>query len=171
MQAIQRVLLRVTKWSAWVGMLALIGAMVTTCADVIARKFFGHTYPGTIDVVQLLVLAAAYLAIPYTFMRRGHVAVAVVAEILSGRALEFLNVLSALLAALLMGGFTWFGYHHALMQAEYGDVSQTIAIPMVWYWVPLVYGCALSMATALWLAVEALTGFLAPHVFPSGGHR
>jgi TRAP-type C4-dicarboxylate transport system permease small subunit len=163
MQVIQRLLLGLTRGSAWVGMTALMGAMVATCADVAARKLLGYTYPGTIDVVQLLVLTAAFLSIPYTFMRRGHVAVAIVADYLSERAMEILNSMAALLSAMLMGSFTWFAYRHALLQMEYGDVSQTIGIPMGWYWAPLILGCALSVVTALWLMVDAAARARAPN--------
>jgi hypothetical protein len=42
------------------------------------------------------------------------------------------------------------------MQLEYGDVSQTIAIPMIWYWIPLLYGCLLSTLVCLLISIEAV---------------
>ncbi len=150
------VLLIVTRWSAWVGMFMLLGAVLATTSDVLARKLFGYTYLGTIDIVQLLVLSAAFLAIPYTFSTRGHVAVSILADKLRGRWCHSITLLAMVLAFLLMACFSWFGLHHAQMQAEYGDVSQTIGIAMIWYWVPLIYGCLLSTLVCLLMAVEAL---------------
>ena len=130
-------------------MLALIAAMLATAADVLARKLFGYTYSGTIDLVQLLVLSGAFLAIPYTFAARGHVAVAIVASYLSTRSLALLDAAAAALASVLMALFAWYGWGQAALQVEYGDVSQTIGIPMIWYWIPLVYGCLLSALITL----------------------
>ena len=41
----------------------------------------------------------------------------------------------------------------------YGDVSQNIAIPMIWYWVPLLAGAALSWFICLVLLVQTVMGF------------
>jgi len=149
-------LLTITRWSAWFGMFMLLGAMLATTVDILARKLVGYTYLGTIDVVQLLVLSSAFLAIPYAFITRSHVAVSILADKMQGRWRHAISALAMILAFGLMGCISWFGYHHAEMQAEYGDVSQTIGIPMIWYWVPLVYGCLLSTLACLFMAVESV---------------
>ncbi|MCG8429287.1 MAG: TRAP transporter small permease [Chromatiales bacterium] len=151
-------LLVISHWSARFGMLLLIGAMLATTLDVLARKLFGFTYPGTIDVVQLLVLGAAFLAIPYAFITRSHVAVAIVTERFSDRWKHAVGLLAGILSFGLMLSFAWFGYQQAMMQLEYGDVSQTVGIPMIWYWVPLLYGCLLSVLVSLQIAIESLHG-------------
>ncbi len=155
-----RVLLLISKWSAWGGMLLLLGAVFATTADILARKLLGFTYQGTIDVVQLFVLSAAFLSIPYAFISRSHVAVAVFTDKFPARGQSAIALLASVLATLIMAAFAWFGLGHAAMQMEYGDVSQTIGIPIVWYWVPVIYGSALSSLISLVMSGESLCKLL-----------
>jgi len=151
-----RQLLNTCKWSAWTGMLALILAMLATTADVLARKLAGYTSPGTIDIVQLLVLTATFMVIPYAFITRSHVAVAVLVDKFSERYQHLTTLLAGILGIGIMASLSWFAWQQAAMQLEYGDVSQTIAIPMIWYWIPLIYGCILSTLVCLLISVEAV---------------
>lgn len=153
---LNRWLLTLCKWSAWFGMLLLLGAVFATTIDILSRKLLGVTYQGTIDLVQLCVLAAAFLSIPYAFISRSHVAVAIFTDKLHGRWREAISTLSALLGCAIMAAFSWFGIGHAGMQIEYGDVSQTIGIPIAWYWVPVLYGTLLSTLVTLMMTVESL---------------
>lgn len=160
LQQMNRALLQISKWSAWAGMILLLGAVFATTADVLARKLFEFTYQGTIDIVQLFVLSAAFLSIPYAFISRSHVAVAVFTDKFSDRGRAAISSLAALLATLIMAAFSWFGFDHASMQMEYGDVSQTIGISIVWYWVPVIYGCALSSLISLVMSGESICKLL-----------
>lgn len=159
-QRMNRTLLLISKWSAWGGMLLLLGAVFATTADIFARKLFDYTYQGTIDIVQLCVLSAAFLSIPYAFISRSHVAVAVFTDRFGARGRAAISSLAALLATVIMAAFSWFGFHHASMQMEYGDVSQTIGIPIVWYWSPVIYGCALSSLISLVMSGESICKLL-----------
>lgn len=154
---ISRWLLLICKWSAWCGMLLLLGAVVATTLDILLRKLFDISYQGTIDLVQLCVLSAAFLSIPYAFISRSHVAVAIFTDKLSGRWREAISALAALLGCAVMAAFSWFGIDYAAMQIEYGDVSQTIGIPIVWYWAPVIYGTLLSTLVTLLMSAESLS--------------
>lgn len=155
-QRMNRALLQISKWSAWSGMILLLGAVFTTTADILARKLFGFTYLGTIDIVQLLVLSSAFLSIPYAFITRSHVAVAIFTDKFGDRGRAAISALAAFLGTAIMAAFGWFGFNHASMQMEYGDVSQTIGIPIIWYWVPVIYGCALSSLISLMMSGESI---------------
>ncbi len=144
-----------TRLSARLGMLLLIGAVLATIADILARKLAGYTYSATIDVVQLLVLAAADLRSPYAIAIRSHVAVDVLANPLGIRGRALTDLLTACLGTLLLTSFAWFGGEQASLQHSYGDASQTVGIPMIWYWLPLLYGCVLSALMCGVLAVRA----------------
>ncbi|AKH22054.1 hypothetical protein AAY24_04735 [Sedimenticola thiotaurini] len=153
-------LLLISKWSAWGGILLLLGAVLATTADVLARKLLGFTYQGTIDVVQLFVLSAAFLSIPYAFISRSHVAVALFTDKFGPRGQSAISLLASFLATVIMAAFAWFGFGHAAMQMEYGDVSQTIGIPIIWYWVPVIYGSALSSLISLVMSSESICKLL-----------
>jgi TRAP-type C4-dicarboxylate transport system permease small subunit len=150
-----RILFAVSRWTAWVGMIFLMGAMAVTTVDVILRKVDNAGIFGAVDVVQLMIMGAAFLAIPYGFLSRGHVAVSLVVDQFGRRGTAAANLLAALLGAGLMGAIAWFGLDQAIMQAGYGDVSLTLGIPKTYYWIPLLTGSALSALVCVHMAVEA----------------
>ena len=146
----------ITKYTAYIGITFLFGAVFITCADVILRKVDGQGIYGAIDLIQLTVLTAAYLSIPYTFMSRAHVAVSMITDSLSRRAQAGAQVLGMVLACLFMFAIGFYGYERAMEQAEYGDVSMIFGLPMIYYWIPLIIGAFLSVVVTLHIAVESL---------------
>lgn len=151
-----RLLYALTKYVAWIGMLFLLGAIAITTVDVLMRKLdFGGIF-GAIDLIQLMVMAAAYLSIPFAFMSRSHVAVSILADMASRRVAALFQLLGAVLGVCFMFAIAWFGYDQAVQQAEYGDLSMTFGLPMIYYWIPLLMGAGLSALVTVHIAVEAL---------------
>lgn len=140
--------------AALLGVAALLGAMAVTVADIVLRPL-GNAVPGVVDLVQLAVMAGAFLAIPYTFISDGHVSVDLLAQNLPARLAALLRLLAALLATGLLTLMLYYGWQSAWQQHAFGDVSQTIGIPLFWYWTPLLAGLALSaLATLLLIGRE-----------------
>ncbi|NVK18855.1 MAG: TRAP transporter small permease [Methylocystaceae bacterium] len=162
-----KILFRMTKYVAYVGILFLFGAVFITTADVVLRKFDGQGIYGAIDLIQLTVLSAAYLSIPYTFMSRAHVAVSMITDNMSRRAQAVTQILAMGLACLFMAAIAYYGYLRAMEQAEYGDVSMIFGLPMIYYWVPLIVGSFLSTVATLHIAVESLYVAITGH----SGHQ
>lgn len=154
-ERLNRYLLIVTRWCAWTGMAFLLGAMAITAADIALRKIDGQGIFGAVDLVQLMIMGAAYLSIPHGFMTRSHVSVSVVVDHFSRRGAALSNVLAAVLATGFMFAIAWFGYEQAAMQAEYGDVSLTLGLPKTYYWTPLLVGSSLSALVCVHLALQA----------------
>lgn len=153
--------------TALFGMACLFGAGLVTVIDV-GLRFVGGAIPGAVDLVQLLILATAFTAIPFAFFRDGHVSVDLVTQAFPDRVQAFLAVLTALAALGLMALILWYGWGAAQMQMMFGDVSQNLRIPMIWYWAPLLAGSGLSILACLSALWAAVVSFL----FPSTGlHR
>ncbi len=137
---------RVARWLASAGVVFLLGAMLVTMSDVVLRLvarmsayFFDAPLnlivPGIVDITQLLVIAVVAV------VRRA----------------------GARLSLCFMAAVTWYGAQAALLQYGYGDASHTIAIPILWYWTPLLIGAALSVvATALLMAANLAQAFEQP---------
>ncbi len=152
---------RVELWLAGLAFLCLTAAALITLADIALRtglrigEFFGAdraglAIVGTVDLVQLAVMAAAYLAITVSFLEDGHVTVDFLYARLSHGGRRLLRILAALLSGLFMGMIFRYGLAQASLVVQYGDRSATLGIPMIWYWVPLLLGAALSTGCALW---------------------
>ena len=123
---------------AWAGFLAYGAAALVTVADVLARRV-GLAVPGVVDLVQLLVLAGAWLVMPYAFWSGAHVLVDLLLGRIPERARLLLARASALLAALLLAPMLWKSWQTYGQQHLFGDRSQQIGIPTSWYWLPLLF--------------------------------
>jgi hypothetical protein len=76
---------RLTLACALAGMAVLAVAMAVVLADIVMRSTVGIAVLGTVDITQLCVMACAFWAIPYAFIRAGHVRVEVGAERMPNR--------------------------------------------------------------------------------------
>ena len=153
---------RVYRLAAYVGFACLAGAALVTVLDIALRQAGGAVI-GVVDLVQLLVMAGAYFAIPYAFLHDGHVAVDLVSARLGPRLDAACRALGALLATGFMLAIARYGLEAALEQHAYGDRSHTMGIPILWYWTPLLLGAALSvLAVALTLLQDGHTALLGP---------
>ena len=156
MRALYRLVDRVALLTALLGVAAYAAATLVTVADILARQW-GGAVPGVVDIVQLFILAGAYLVIPYTFLTDGHVSVDLLTGALPPRPAAVLKGLAAVLALVVLLPMLVKTYQSAMGQLAFGDRSQTIGIPMIWYWAPLVFGVGLSaLAAALLLGRHVL---------------
>jgi TRAP-type C4-dicarboxylate transport system permease small subunit len=150
------------------GMAALFAAGAVTVVDVVLR-FFGGAVPGAVDLVQLFMMAAVFAAIPFAFFRDGHVSVDLVTRALPPRLQALQSLMTSLLALALMSLIVVYGWKSAAMQVMFGDVSQNLGIPMIWYWAPLIAGSALSILACLIAAGTALRALVSPSPGPRSG--
>ncbi|MFN4311276.1 MAG: TRAP transporter small permease [Ferrovibrio sp.] len=147
-------------WAARIGVFCALLAGLVTCADVVIRHAGGQGILGTVDITQLMIMATAFLTIPYGFIADSHVAVDLGIERLPYRLQVFCRLLAALCGALLMLAIAGFGWQQFDTVALMGDKSQTIALPMTWYWYPLLGGAAFAVLMALVVALRHLVTLL-----------
>lgn len=145
---------RLLKGLSLAGTAAIVIGVALTMTDIALRSVSALTVKGMVDMMQLCVLTGAMLAIPYGFLTDQHVAIDVFAERMPARVQAALRIAAALLGMLFLGAVTWFSYWQAM--TEYGDRSQTIGIPMIWYWTPFLAGMALSVLANVLLTVRLL---------------
>ena len=151
-----------TRWCAWLGVCLLILCATLNVGDIATRRLINLNMVGMVDVTQLLVMACAFLCIPYTFVREAHVDVDFVVNYLPIRLRSALMALWSLCSAGFMAVVTWFAGLAAFQALTNGDTSNTIAIPITWYWWPLLFGCAVSVVVCLLLSVSHLARAFRP---------
>jgi len=151
-----------TRWCASLGVCLLILCATLNVGDIASRPIVSLNVVGMVDVTQLLVMACAFLCIPHTFACEANVDVDFVVNHLQARLRSALMALWNLCAALFMGVVTWYAGVAAFQAQANGDTSNTIAIPMTWYWGPLLFGCALSVVVCALLCVSYLARVLKP---------
>ncbi|WP_120495475.1 TRAP transporter small permease [Kiloniella sp. EL199] len=148
------------KYVAWVAILFLLGAMLITTVDVVLRKIDNVGIYGTIDLVQLMVMSAAYLSIPYAFMKKSHVAVSILSERMPEKAAALCQALGMVLCVIFMSAIAWFGFQQAEQQHQYGDISITLGLPMIYYWIPVLVGSALSGIISVGLLITSFLNLI-----------
>lgn len=144
-------------WLAWLGIALLCVAVLVTVVDVLGRKLLGFSIEGTVEITQLMVMYAAFAAIPYAFTSRSHVAISLFIDKLPFFWRRLSDLAMFLLAAGFMGAVAYFGALKGLQEWEYGDVTLTLGIPKIYFWFPLVFGSAIS---TLWLVLRAMENLL-----------
>jgi len=138
---------------AVVGMCALVVAIAVVIGDIVWRRIGGGSFIGSVDLTQFSVMIAVSLAIPYAFSTSGHVTVDLLSRAVGPIANRILDVIANLTGAVITGFLCWLSTGRALEIWSYGDVSQDLALPMIWAWSALVFGLGYS---ALICTVRAL---------------
>lgn len=139
---------------ALAGMAVLSVAIAVVIADIVMRNTVDRAVLGTVDITQLCVMACAFWAIPFAFTRGGHVRLEVGAHKMPPRMRHGLDAAAAVLGAVFVALIGVYGWDSAQLALTYGDMSQTIGIPMIWYWATLLSGCALSVLATLAVALR-----------------
>ena len=99
---------------------------------------------GITDIGQLLVMSCICLAMPFAFVREGHVGVEFLTDPLPPRLLTALKLLVALISCVFLSVLTRYAIAQAALQIGKGDTSMTLGIPIVWYWASLLIGFTVS---------------------------
>ncbi len=129
---------------AAIGVLAYCAAALVSVADVIGRRI-GTPVPGVVDLVQLFIMAGAWLSIPWGFSVAAHVGVDFLLERMPAGLARGLRAVAALAAIVLMALIFVECIPTYRMQVMLGDKSQQLGIPIAFYWLPLLTGVAASV--------------------------
>lgn len=150
------------RFAEWLSvMLALLGAVslgaaaALTFVDVILRPF-GSSVRGIVDLVQLFVISGVFLAMPHTFLSDGHVRVQIVLDQLPEGWRRAVLVAVSVLILIFVTILAIRTYDGFLQVLERRDRSQAIAIPMTYYWGPMLIGLILSIPATLGLLLRQL---------------
>jgi TRAP-type C4-dicarboxylate transport system permease small subunit len=149
----------------WFAGSCLIGMAGLTCTDVVLR-LFGHPVLGAYEIVGFLGTAVASLAVAYTTVERGHVAVSILVMRLSHRLQVIIHQITHLLSIVLFGLLTVECIRFGNDLKVSGETSLTLTLPFF----PLLYGMSFSfliVCIVLWLDFwNVLTGKEKPWYVP-----
>ncbi len=140
---------------AFAGVLLLMTAMLVVMADIVARKWFGFSIQGIFDIQQLAQMACVFFVLPLAFMREANITVDFVTNRMPARLQSLLRCAVQLLCALMLAAIAWFSAEQAAIQIRSGDRSQTLGIPLLLYWVPMLAGTVLAVVATLLLALKS----------------
>jgi TRAP-type C4-dicarboxylate transport system permease small subunit len=128
----------VTGFSSWFNMVAsaaLVAMMLLTSVDVFMRYLFNHPITGTYDLVGLLGAVLAAFGMPYTMLKKGHVAVEILVQSLSRGKQLIVETLTHLLGISLFLVLVWQAILLSRDMKAAGEVTPTLLLPFY----PIVY--------------------------------
>lgn len=139
----------------WVGVAVLIVPIVLTCADILWRRIVGGAFLDTFDITKLCLVTVAAWSIPYGFVHGSHVTVDLLLERLPARIQGLADMAIHLVSAALFVVLGWLAWTAAVLHYGYGDTTQNLEIPVVYYWAIFIVGLALAVAACLWRSYAA----------------
>ncbi|WP_428099165.1 TRAP transporter small permease [Candidatus Rariloculus sp.] len=143
------VLTRVLAMLRIIATVSLLFMMLVTIVDVTMRSALNELVLGTVELVQLALVATVFLALPETLLRGEHITVDVIDHALSHTALRRLRRTAALATLLLAAVLAWRAIPPALDTITIGDLTTDLGISLFWYWLPLIIGAVAGAAAAL----------------------
>lgn len=112
-------------------------------AEVLMRYLFNRPLRGHLELTQLLIAPAVFLALSWVQVRRGHVGMDLLHEKLSPRGRAAADCLTLMLALGTFGVITWFSAESTWTAWEVGDVTPTANITTWWSRAAVPVGSAL----------------------------
>ncbi len=122
----QKVIHRLNFSVAVVGMSFIIPLMLLTTGDIIGRKFFSKTIPGTFEISEYILATFILLGAAYTQQVKGHVGVDFLTSRLSPRVRIACEIITTILSLFIIGIVVWQGWAEGIGERA---VSDQLRIP------------------------------------------
>jgi TRAP-type C4-dicarboxylate transport system permease small subunit len=142
---------RVLDWIAvgcgYLAGLFVLAMMGLTVADVVLRSFLNQPIHGVYELVELLLACTIFSALPAVFLRDENVVVDLVDHTWP-RAVPVLRRVAAVVSFAVVAAMGWHMIPRAQDILEFGDVTSDLALPRIWYWIPVLVGVFAAAAAA-----------------------
>jgi TRAP-type C4-dicarboxylate transport system permease small subunit len=137
-----------SKLCGWIASACLAAMMLLTVTDVVLRAVGNAPIRGTYELVELLLCATFFVALPAVFLRDGHIVVDSI-DRRAPRLVPWLQRVAGLIAVAMLGLMAWQGAIAARDAWSFGDITADLALPKILYWIPLLFGLAGGAVAAL----------------------
>jgi TRAP-type C4-dicarboxylate transport system permease small subunit len=111
------------------GMCLLIPLMLLTTGDVIGRKFFSKTIPGTFEISEYILATFILLGAAYTQQVKGHVGVDFITSRLSPRVRTVCEIITTLLSLFIIAIVIWQGFLEGIRERTVSDMLRIPQYP------------------------------------------
>ncbi len=129
-QYLERMLYRPTRLIAGIGMSFIMIMMILTAVDTVLRNFFNHPIVGAHEVSEVLMVIFVFLAIAYTAIEKGHVAVDFLTGRFPKRVQAIIDKVTNFLSLFIFLLITWQTFLFGMDLWKNKTVSPTLDIPI-----------------------------------------
>ena len=125
----QEVLHRLNFYVAAFGMSFIIPLMLLTTGDIIGRKFFSKTIPGTFEISEYILATFILLGAAYTQQVKGHVGVDFLTSRLSPRVRVVCEIIITILSLFIIAIVIWHGWLEGIRERTVSDMLRIPQYP------------------------------------------
>jgi TRAP-type C4-dicarboxylate transport system permease small subunit len=140
----------------------LLAMMLINVVDVGLRVSINAPIFGTYEIVEFMLAAVAFLAIPEAFLRDQHITIELIDQVLPERVIDVLRAFGTLCAMTFVGLMVWHMIQPAMDYIEFNEITMDLQLPLIWKVLLIMTGVGAAVLTALVLFVrdfsKALTG-------------
>lgn len=132
----------------WVASFFIAAMMLLTVADVLLRAATNTPIRGALEIIELLLAASFFLALPAVFLREENIVVDLIDPI-APRSIPLLKRTALAISVFLLVIMAIQGWLAAKDTLAFGDVTSDLSLPKILYWIPVLAGLILSAIAAL----------------------
>jgi TRAP-type C4-dicarboxylate transport system permease small subunit len=126
---LKRLIQRINFYVCAVGMSFIIPLMLLTTGDIIGRKFFSKTIPGTFEISEYILATFILLGAAYTQQVRGHVGVDFLTSRLSPRVRTICEMITTILSLSIIAIVIWQGWLEGIRERTVSDMLRIPQYP------------------------------------------
>ncbi len=134
MEALEKIVRKLTWRTSQLGQLALAGATFVIVANIIMR-FFWKPLPGTVEIAEILGAVILSLGVAYCAFMKGHIAVGVLVDNLSKRKEAAVDIIVNLISLFFSGLLAWETLVYATRMMGRGYTTAHLQLPLY----PVIY--------------------------------
>lgn len=133
---LDRMLLRLERFLALSGGVAVFALMILAVVSVGGRNFANAPLPGYVDWIEQAMPLIAFMGVAFVMREGGHIRMDILVGRLRGRALYAVELIAALAVLALMALLVWGAWAHFLRSFDFAaplwsrDSSMDIALPL-----------------------------------------
>lgn len=152
-----RLLLAVSKWTAFAGGTVFTALVVMSVVSIVGRKLASAPVPGDVELLQLCAAFASATFFAYTHLMHGDVKVDFFTARLAPAKRAFLDAAGSLLVGLFGALIAWRAAAGALAVKEAGETSAVLGLPVWIAQILMVPSFALLAAAGFYMCVHTWT--------------
>lgn len=138
----------------------LLGMVALNVADVGLRSGFDAPIFGTYEMVEFLLAAVAFLAIPEAFLRGEHITIELIDQVVPPRVSEWLGVAGTFAALVFVAMLAYHMIQPAIDTVTFNEVTVDLRLPVVWKASLILLGIAASVVAVAVIFVRELGSVL-----------
>jgi TRAP-type C4-dicarboxylate transport system permease small subunit len=120
---------RLNLYVSILGMSLLIPLMLLTTGDVIGRKFFSKTIPGSFELSEYILAVFILLGAAYTQQVKGHVGVDFITSRFSPRVRTVCEIITTILSMFIIAIVIWQGFLEGIRERTVSDMLRIPQYP------------------------------------------